>query len=72
MFFRFLQSLKIRTGSIAKQREVHRNLHGDDWVVEETNFVSKNFGKFQCILKPWAHITDLKAHIINRLDQLQR
>lgn len=61
----------MKVGSQSKQRAVHREMHGDNWTVEMHPFLKRiDASKYEAVDTPWASITDLKTHIVNRLEQL--
>ena len=72
-FYRFLSSFKIKVASHAKQRKIHKELHGENWSVEMAPFMhKKDKTEFEEVTIPWAHINDLQLHISDRLDSMKK
>ena len=68
-----MNSFNIKTGSQAKQRDIHKSLHGQNWIVEMAQFIHrKDAATFETIETPWVYVVDLKQRIFDRLDTLEK
>lgn len=73
--FRWLNSFKISSASIHKQRDVAKRWCGENFLVEEAPFkfpLKDKKGQFEVKSAPFSYIVDLKEHVLERLDSMKR
>lgn len=65
----------METASQQKQRVVAKTWCGDDFNVEDTPFffsIKDKKGQYEIASSPWGYTKDLKAHMFNYLDNLEK
>jgi len=72
---RWMKSWNISLASHAKQRNVAKRWHGEDYVVEDTPFffpIKDTKGKYEIGSAARGYIKDLPSHVVNFLDSLDK